>query len=350
MDPDHPTDHSEAPPPPEEARPTRTARLRQQATELGERAATELEQRRRKQPLVELAVTYYDRDKEAIASVLGAAIALRLYLFIIPVVAMIVGLAIALLGKDSVDRALTSNGISGTLAHDISSAASGSRGAGLALFIVALWLTLWAGRSLTKVLAASAGRAWRMDAKETKATMIATGAITGTVTLMFGATLVLNRLRDKHGFAADTTSWAVTGVLFAGAWFLVTWALPRKTTDPGALLPGAAFMGVTLTALQWFMQFYLPDKITRANEFAGQLGMSMAALGYLFLMGRLIAVSFVIDAVVFERLGSLSRLVFAVPVIRAIPRRYPAVARFFDLNPSAEADPGSPPASPAAPA
>lgn len=324
---------------PEDAEPTRTVRLRRRATELSELAVTTLETRRRKQPVVDLAVTYYDRDREAIASVLGAAIALRLYLFLIPVIAMIVGFAIAVVGKDNVDSLLDNAGITGSLAQDISSAASGSRGAGLALAVVGLWLTLWAGRSLTKVLAASSGRAWRMEAKASKATITAIGAITGTVLVMFASTLVLNRLRDRHGLAADTTSWLITAALFAAAWFVVSWALPRATTDPGALLPGAAFMAVTLTGLQWFMQFYLPEKISRASALAGQLGTSMAALGYLFLMGRLIAMTFVIDAVLFERIGSISRLVFAVPVVRAIPRRYPVVAEFFDLNPDLPSGP-----------
>jgi uncharacterized BrkB/YihY/UPF0761 family membrane protein len=329
--------------PAEPAGPTRIARLRQRATDLGELAVTTVEDRRHKQPLVDLAVTYYDRDREAIASVLGAAIALRLYLFVIPAIAMVIGFAIAVVGKDNVDSLLTSNGVTGSLAQDISSAASSSRAAGLALAVVGLWLTLWAGRNLAKVLASSAGRAWRMEAKDSKATMIAIGAITGTVLVIFAATLLLNRLRDKHGLAADTTSWVITVAIFAAAWFVVSWALPRSTTDPGALLPGAAFMAVTMTGLQWFMQFYLPDKISRASELAGDLGMSIAALGYLFLLGRLMAVSFVLDAVLFERIGSISRVVFAVPFVRAVPRRYPVVAEFFDLHPEPPPDPPAEP-------
>jgi uncharacterized BrkB/YihY/UPF0761 family membrane protein len=321
------------------------ARLRQKATAYAEQANAEVEQRRTHWWPLDVAITYYERDREALASALGAAVALRLYLFLIPVLATVVGVAIMVLGKDQVDSMLTSASVTATMAKDISAAADSSWTAGLALALVGLWLVLWAGRSLTRVLAACAGRAWRMEAKDSKASLSAMGALTAMMLIMFGCALLLNRLRGRHGIAADTTSWVFTVALFSAAWFVVTWFLPRRTPDPGALLPGAAFVGLTLTVVQWFMQFYLPSKLARTSEYAGQLGITVAALGYLFILGRLMASSFIVDAVIFERVGSLSRFVFALPVIRAIPRRYPIVGRFFDLHPDAPptAAPETPP-------
>jgi Virulence factor BrkB len=232
---------------------------------------------------------------------------------------------------------LTNTGVTGTMAADISAAASGSTSTGLILMITGTWLMLWAGRSLAKVLAASAGRSWQLDPKTAKATLTAMGALTAVLAVMIVCTIFLNRIRDRHGLAADTTSWMLTLAMISLAWFAVSWFLPRATPDPGALLPGAAFVGATLTVLQWFMQFYLPSKVSRSSDLTGQLGITMAALGYLFLIGRAMVTSFVINAVMFERLGSLSRLVFALPLVRVIPRRYGRIARFFDL-------PGAPPA------
>ena len=319
------------------AAPSRTDLLRQRATRLAERAGDAVEHRRKRWPPLDLAITYYERDREALASVLGSAVALRLYLFFIPALVMGVGLAILLVGQEQLDSMLTSVSISGSMAKDISSAASASDGTGFAFLVVGLWLTLWAGWSLTRVLAACAGRAWRLDPKTSTATMPAVAALTAMLLVLLGCTVLLNRLRERHGLAADTTSWLVTGVLISAGWFVVAWFLPRRTPDPGALLPGSAVLGVALTALQWFMQFYLPRELAQTSKLAGQLATSMVALGYLFLVGRLMAVSFVIDAVVFERVGSLSRVVFGLPLVRAIPRRYPVVARFFDL-PGASSD------------
>jgi hypothetical protein len=311
---------------------SRLDRLRWRAGDVAEAVGTWVEHRRKHWAPLDVMITYYERDREAIASVLGSAVALRLYLFFIPALIMMVGLAIVVVGQDQLDSMLTSVSVTGTMAKDISSAASASDGTGLALIVVGAWLTAWAGWSLTRVLAASAGRAWRLDPKTSKATAPAVAALTAMILVLFSCTLLLNRLRDRHGVAADTTSWLITAALIAAAWFVVSWFLPHRTSDPGALLPGAAALGVGLTALQWFMQFYLPHELAQTSKFAGQLGTSMAALGYLFLIGRLMVVTFVIDAVVFERVGSISRFVFGLPVVRALPRRYPVVDRFFDLS------------------
>ena len=96
-----------------------------------------------------------------------------------------------------------------------------------------------------------------------------------------------------------------------GSW--CPWSLPRGTTDPGALLPGAAFTGLSLTGLQWVMQYYLPGRIERASDLTGSLGITVAPLGYLFLIGRIMASSLILNAVVYERVGSVSELVFDAP-------------------------------------
>jgi uncharacterized BrkB/YihY/UPF0761 family membrane protein len=124
-----------------------------------------------------------------------------------------------------------------------------------------------------------------------------------------------------------------TAIVLFVAWFVVSWSLPRGTTDPGALLPGAALTGLTLTALQWIMQYYLPGRIERAADLTGSLGITIAALGYLFLIGRVMASSLILNAVVFERIGSVTGLVFALPVLRRVPERSPRLARFFDVGP-----------------
>jgi uncharacterized BrkB/YihY/UPF0761 family membrane protein len=115
-------------------------------------------------------------------------------------------------------------------------------------------------------------------------------------------------------------------------WFLLTMTLPRRTTDPGALLPGVILVAVGFAGLSWFMHIYLPDKIERMSDTYGSLAVSVATLGYFFSVGRLLASAFTLNAVAFERFGSVSHYVFSVPGVRAVPTRWPAVARYFDLD------------------
>ena len=160
---------------------------------------------------------------------------------------------------------------------------------------------------------------------------MAASVTTMTLLLLVTAAL-LNRVKDNQGIAVITTSWLLAVVIYAVGWFLVTATLPRRTSDPGALLPGAVLVGGSLAALQWFMQYYLPSKLATTTALAGSVGASVAALGYMFLIGRVMASSLILDAVVFDRLGSISEVVFALPVLNRIPRRFPWVARYFDLD------------------
>jgi uncharacterized BrkB/YihY/UPF0761 family membrane protein len=115
-------------------------------------------------------------------------------------------------------------------------------------------------------------------------------------------------------------------------WSLLALLLPRATTDPGAALPGAAVCALTLTGMQAVTQIYLPARIESASAVYGTVGVAITTLGWFFVIGRVIAFSFSLNAVVYERHGSVSGVVFSLPLVRVVPRRFPRVADFFDLD------------------
>jgi len=84
--------------------------------------------------------------------------------------------------------------------------------------------------------------------------------------------------------------------------------------------------------MQAISSLYLPRAIERSSELYGAIGVTLATLGWIYILGRVIAFAFSLNAVVFEQIGSVSAIVFSAPGIRAIPRRYPRVARYFDLD------------------
>jgi uncharacterized BrkB/YihY/UPF0761 family membrane protein len=291
-----------------------------------------LDRRRVEAVPYDLAVTFYERDRDTFASVLGAALAMRLFLFLVPFLAFAVGAVIAIFGSAGIDTVLQGSSVTGTIAAQIRSATETTRAGGLALMASGIFLSLWAGRSLTRVLAACSAGAWRITGRASRATLRMAGTVTALVTLLVLLLAFMNRVREDFSLPFATTSWIATAVLMSVAWFVVSWSLPRATSDPGALLPGAALTGLTLTGLQWVMQYYLPGRIERASDLTGSLGVTLAALGYLFLIGRVMASSLILNAVVWERLGSITGLVFGLPVLRRIPERSPRFARFFDLD------------------
>ena len=281
---------------------------------------------------MDLATAFYQRDRDQFAAVLGAAIALRLFLFMVPAVITGVGLITAVTGTAGADAFLEGASVTGSLAGEVSEAAAASRTTWLAIVLAGLPVSIWAGRNLAKVLAVCSGAAWQLGARDRRPTVRATGAVTALAFVILTVAALSNRVRSEFGIAVQTTSWVAAVALFALAWYAVLWALPRATRDPAALLPGAAMVGVVFGVLQWFMQFYLPSRLGRAQAVAGGTGVAVATLGGMFLIGRAMASSFILNAVVYERMGSIAGLVFGMPGLRRIPARFPVVARWFDLD------------------
>jgi uncharacterized BrkB/YihY/UPF0761 family membrane protein len=164
------------------------------------------------------------------------------------------------------------------------------------------------------------------------------GIVVGLIVSASLAAAIVNRINQATGAAVASISLVGVAAVYTVFWLLLFQALPRATTDPGASLPGAAFVGVVLALLQLITQFYLPQQVSNSSQLYGQLGVLVAFLGWFFFIGRAIAFASSLNAVIYEQLGSVSTLFFALPVIRQIPRRVPAVSRYFALDHDPDGD------------
>lgn len=299
-------------------------------------ASSWFEGQRRRRPLLDLLDRFARRDAEAAGGVLGSAVAFRIFLFAAPLLLALVGALGFLVGHVSSDDVSDSVGVSGQLASQIRGAFEQSSTARWVALVVGLVGAASAGRSLTKVLVVASALAWQRQVRPRAELRV----IAGVVSLFLGmvvAACLLNRLRDLAGVGVATTSLVALGVVYGVGWFLISLLLPRAETDPTALLPGAVLVGSTVTVLQWGTQFYLPNRVSQASELYGSLGLTLATLGVFFLFGRVLVAALVLNAVVWERFGSIASFVFGLPGLRSLPRRVPRLARFFGLE-TEEAD------------
>ncbi len=287
--------------------------------------------------IVDVGVRVYERDKVAGGTLLGSALALRLFLFFVPFVLVAVGVAGVLGGPTDGSATAWTAGLGGTLRDYVDDAFAQSGQTPWIALIVGLFGVVTTGWSLTKAMVLSSALSWRMGARQ-QTPIRAVGLVVGLVVSISLSAAIANRINQAAGAAVTSISLVGLAAIYAVFWLLLLQALPRTTTDPGALLPGAALLAAVLAVLQTVTQFYLPQQVSSSSQLYGQLGVLVAFLGWFFFLGRAIALACALNAVIYEQVGSVSTLLFALPVVRQIPLRVPAVERYFDLDHIADGD------------
>jgi len=298
----------------------------------GQRRVNELRERYGDRALVDLGLRLYRRDRESAGTVVGAAVALRLFLFFVPLLLFVVGLLGIISSWVDADDVNEQAGVTGSLASQINTALSqpeSSRWFAIAAGLLGIAST---GRSLSRVLVAASCLAWQLPVRS-KASMQVVGAIVGLLTGISLVAVLVNRVRADLGVAVAGFSFLAVFVVYGLAWMVLSLTLPRATPDPGALLPGGALVGATIAGMQAVSQLYLPDRFDRASQLYGAIGATLVTLGWFFIAGRAIVLSMALNAVIYERFGSMSQVAFALPGLRILRRRSARIRRFFDLEP-----------------
>jgi uncharacterized BrkB/YihY/UPF0761 family membrane protein len=291
-------------------------------------------------PLLDVALRVYRRDREVAGTVVGSAIAFRLFLFFVPLLLFLVGLAGFIGGWVEAEEVNDNAGISGGLADQIRAAFDQPGTTRWIALLLGLFGVVTTGRSLSKVMVASSSLAWRMPTM-TRASVRVIGALVGLLTGIGLLAALVNRVRAEFGIAVTGVSFLAVLVVYVVGWLAISMLLPKATSDPGVLLPGAVLVGGTLTGMQLVSQLYLPDQLGRASDLYGAIGTTIVTLGWFFIAGRAIIVGMCLDAVIHERFGTISRLVFSLPLLRSLARRSEWIRRFFKLDDS----PGGGPAA-----
>ncbi len=286
-------------------------------------------------PLARTGVGVYERDRHAGGTLLGSAIALRLFLFFVPMLLFLVGVA-GIVGRYSaIDSLADTAGVGGALAEEIDAALDQRTFTPWFATFTGLVGMAWTGRSLTRALVLSSALSWQMGGRQRMPARVI-GVVVGIVVGIGLAFTVVNQIREATGAAITSISYLVIAAVYVVLWTLLFVNLPRATSDPGAALPGSLLVAAVLAGLQAVTQLYLPRQISEASSIYGTFGAVTAVLGWFFILGRVLAFSFSLNAVTFEIHGSISRLVFGLPVLRILPRRFTALGRYFDLDARSE--------------
>ncbi len=281
-------------------------------------------------PLVALVTGIIDRDREGAGSVVGSAVAFRLFLFFIPLLLFVVGIAGLFSGRVSPEAVAHDVGVNGSLDAQIRAAFDQDAGTGWVALGLGLVGMATAGRSLSRALMAVSYRAWGLPIVS-KASWRVVGSVAGLVAGMGLVTVLVNRIREALGLGPAALSFLPALGLYAVLWFGVSLLLPRRTDDPAAVLPGCLVVALVIATMQAVSQFYLPGRFERAGQLYGAIGSTVVTLGWFFIVGRAVVLAIELNPVIFDRYGSITAALFSLPGVRVLPRRSARLRRLFDL-------------------
>jgi uncharacterized BrkB/YihY/UPF0761 family membrane protein len=286
-------------------------------------------------PVIDVVLRTYRRDREIAGTVVSSAIAFRLFLFFVPLLLFVVGLAGFLGGWVDPEDVNDQAGVSGGLAEQIRTAFEQPNTTRWVALLLGLFGIVTTGRTLSKVMVASSSLAWRLPAT-TKAPVRVIGSLVGLITGIGLLAVLVNRVRAEFGVAVAGISFLAVFVGYTVGWLAISMLLPRATKDPGVLLPGAVLVAGTITGMQIVSQLYLPDRLGRASQLYGAVGTTIVTLGWFFIGGRAMVGAMCLNAIVHERFGTISRLVFSLPILRSLARHSSRIRHLFGLEESAD--------------
>jgi uncharacterized BrkB/YihY/UPF0761 family membrane protein len=285
-DPARTTQRSEEPTPqPRRSLRERVAHVRDRTVELEGKAAERFEQERRRRTWVEICWQAWLRMRQRGGPLLSGGLAYRLFLFMIPAALLVVAVigAFVDISGESPDKAAHDLGMGAALAATVAQAVSQSEANAWWLALLGLVLMLWAARSAVSALLIVSRIAW--DERPSNKISTTRGALVFTGFIFAGSIGSYLASHLLHGsIAASVLLWVLVAAVTIGAALLAMVLLPRAGRPWPVVIPGALFFGVVVRGLVLATGVYFADKISRANDLYGALGIAIVILLWLYLL------------------------------------------------------------------
>jgi uncharacterized BrkB/YihY/UPF0761 family membrane protein len=294
--------------PPDEAAPTsgRIAHAREELTKAQARAQDayeKLEARRKTNHFVDAGFHIYERDLGAGGGVLAGALAFRLFIFVIPYVFVVITVfgSAADLEHESGQSAARAAGLTGLIGKAISDAGRQTDGTKTLTIVIGLFAVFLAARAVVKTLRAVHALAWRVPLSRlrnsSRAAVLLIAIVLGTSLVATGISKVRAE-RPLIGFLVGVSAILV----WAGAWLWISWLLPHARGISWIdLVPGSLLFGLIVWLMHLLTVFYFARKVSHASETYGALGSAIGILLALYLIGRAMSASAVLNATLWER-------------------------------------------------
>jgi len=241
-------------------------------------------------------------DAQTGGGLLGAAVAFRTFLFLVPYAFVLVtalGFSDTIVDR-SAGQLAHDLGIGGLLFHAIAASTNLSRFNRLVALIGGAVALLWASWALLRALRAAHALIWRVPLTSPRNTLRPILALIGVFTAGLLLSVAIHEARAATlvgGLAAMLASTAVPGAV----WLLVSIHLPHAPAPWWAFLPGAVLAAIGVQILNLFTVYWLPVQISHKSATYGAIAIALALLGWAYILGRLLTTSAVLNAFLWYR-------------------------------------------------
>ncbi len=292
-------DPRELPPLELDVAPTIPGRIARWAAK-GRILRSRVEAARRRHRSLDLALDVVERDSTIGGGMLAGALAYRLFVFLLPLsLFLVAGLGIyADTTEQSPSEVASHSGLTGLIAKEVAAAASSS--ARWAIFIVTLPILVYAAGMLYRAIAIVHAIAWHGSGRAVRLSPKGFAVFSGVFFAQFAGLVILGWIRHSDQ-VSGVIGLVVYGVLLGGAWLGLARHLPRRDVAWTALVPGAATVALGMLFVNAFNVYVTSRLVEDRADTYGALGVATALLFSLYLVGRLIVGSAVLNATLAAR-------------------------------------------------
>jgi len=253
-------------------------------------------------PAIDAAFQTQESDRRFGGSLLAGAMAFRLFLFLLPVCLLLVGIfgLFTRLDTDVSGDLARTVGLSSYVVRAIAqSASASSTGPWVAIF-VGLFAGYFAAAAAAKALWLIHQLAWRLPVKPLRAKWRAALVFTGFAIGANAVVVAVARVRDAEPGPGLILQLLMI-VVFGAVWLWASMRLPHGHAPWTALIPGALLVSAGAELIHLVTVLYLTRKLETSSEVYGSLGVAAVFLFWLYLIGRLMVASAVLNATLWRR-------------------------------------------------
>jgi uncharacterized BrkB/YihY/UPF0761 family membrane protein len=240
-----------------------------------------------------------ERDRRLAASVLAGGIAFRLFLWLLPL-ALILGGVLGFTSSGSAGEIAQEAGLTATAADAVGQAVAEAGKGRWALLTIGVGTLLWTSSRSVVALRRVYAVVWNLPPPRSANPVKEAVAFSGVGLVLLAIPAGATQLRDVSGGPGIAVTLLALAAFF-GIWLWISASLPHDDAPLRALVPGALIAALGTQAVHVFAVFYVAAKLERASALYGGLGLAATFLFVLYVIGRLVISSAVVNAELWRR-------------------------------------------------